>query len=134
MRKIFCVRSKRGFGGRHCRGGVCRATDTTPHEVLATAVHGLRGDAQPLQGRGGPDPWRIRRLLSDRGGGSRSRPVLRWRLSGGTARRSRGAPRVDLTASTAEAVARASYGKLVAFLAARTRDVAAAEDALADAF
>ena len=37
-------------------------------------------------------------------------------------------------AATAEAVARASYGKLVAFLAARTRDVAAAEDALAEAF
>jgi RNA polymerase sigma-70 factor (ECF subfamily) len=35
---------------------------------------------------------------------------------------------------TAEAVARGSYGKLVAFLSARTRDVAAAEDALADAF
>jgi RNA polymerase sigma-70 factor (ECF subfamily) len=35
---------------------------------------------------------------------------------------------------TAEAVARGSYGKLVAFLAARTRDVAAAEDALAEAF
>ncbi|HZD19443.1 MAG TPA: DUF6596 domain-containing protein [Burkholderiales bacterium] len=35
---------------------------------------------------------------------------------------------------TAEAVARASYGKLVAYLAARTRDVAAAEDALAEAF
>ncbi len=34
----------------------------------------------------------------------------------------------------AEAVARASYGKLVAYLAARTRDVAGAEDALADAF
>jgi RNA polymerase sigma-70 factor, ECF subfamily len=34
----------------------------------------------------------------------------------------------------AEAVARQSYGKLVALLAARTRDVAAAEDALADAF
>lgn len=34
----------------------------------------------------------------------------------------------------AAAVARRSYGKLVAFLAARTRDVAAAEDALADAF
>lgn len=34
----------------------------------------------------------------------------------------------------AEAVARRSYGKLVAFLAARTRDVAAAEDALSDAF
>ncbi len=37
-------------------------------------------------------------------------------------------------AEAAEAVARRSYGKLVAFLAARTGDVAAAEDALADAF
>jgi RNA polymerase sigma-70 factor (ECF subfamily) len=36
--------------------------------------------------------------------------------------------------AAAEAVARRSYGKLVAFLAARTRDVAAAEDALGDAF
>ena len=36
--------------------------------------------------------------------------------------------------STADAVARRSYGKLVAFLAARTRDVAQAEDALAEAF
>lgn len=35
---------------------------------------------------------------------------------------------------TAEAVARRSYGKLVAFLAARTGDVAAAEDALSEAF
>jgi RNA polymerase sigma-70 factor (ECF subfamily) len=31
-------------------------------------------------------------------------------------------------------VARRSYGKLVAFLAARTRDVATAEDALSEAF
>ncbi|HET8699905.1 MAG TPA: DUF6596 domain-containing protein [Gammaproteobacteria bacterium] len=36
--------------------------------------------------------------------------------------------------STADAVARRSYGKLVAFLAARSRDVAAAEDALSEAF
>ena len=35
---------------------------------------------------------------------------------------------------TAEAVARQSYGKLVAFLAARTGDVAGAEDALSEAF
>jgi RNA polymerase sigma-70 factor (ECF subfamily) len=35
---------------------------------------------------------------------------------------------------TADAVARRSYGKLVAFLSARTRDVAAAEDALSEAF
>jgi len=36
--------------------------------------------------------------------------------------------------TTAEAVARQSYGKLVALLAARMRDVAEAEDALSDAF
>jgi predicted RNA polymerase sigma factor len=36
--------------------------------------------------------------------------------------------------ATAEAVARTSYGKLVAFLAARTHDVASAEDALSEAF
>jgi RNA polymerase sigma-70 factor (ECF subfamily) len=36
--------------------------------------------------------------------------------------------------SVAERVARESYGRLVAFLAARTRDVAGAEDALAEAF
>jgi len=35
---------------------------------------------------------------------------------------------------TAEMVARGSYGKLVAFLAARSRDVAGAEDALSEAF
>src|SRR5471032_2367825 len=35
---------------------------------------------------------------------------------------------------TAQAVARRSYGKLVAILAARTRDVASAEDALSEAF
>jgi RNA polymerase sigma-70 factor (ECF subfamily) len=35
---------------------------------------------------------------------------------------------------TAEAVARRSYGKLIAFLAASTRDVTAAEDALSEAF
>ena len=37
-------------------------------------------------------------------------------------------------AAAAERVARESYGRLLAMLAARTRDVAAAEDALADAF
>jgi len=36
--------------------------------------------------------------------------------------------------SMVDTVARRSYGKLVAFLAARTRDVAAAEDALSEAF
>ena len=36
--------------------------------------------------------------------------------------------------ATAEAVARRSYGKLIAYLSARTRDVAGAEDALSEAF
>ena len=40
----------------------------------------------------------------------------------------------DVAAKAAERVARESYGRLIAFLAARTRDVAAAEDALGDAF
>jgi len=41
---------------------------------------------------------------------------------------------IDEATKAAERVARESYGRLVAFLAARTHDVAAAEDALGDAF
>ncbi|MDP3823358.1 MAG: sigma factor [Burkholderiales bacterium] len=44
-----------------------------------------------------------------------------------------GAP-ASAAAAAAETAARRSYGKLVAYLSARTRDVAAAEDALAAAF
>jgi RNA polymerase sigma-70 factor (ECF subfamily) len=40
----------------------------------------------------------------------------------------------DAARRAAEAAARGSYGRLVAILAARTRDIAAAEDALAEAF
>lgn len=36
--------------------------------------------------------------------------------------------------SAAESSARASYGRLLAILAARSRDIAASEDALAEAF
>jgi RNA polymerase sigma-70 factor, ECF subfamily len=43
-------------------------------------------------------------------------------------------PALSAASAAAERVARQSYGKLVAFLAARTRDVAGAEDALAQAF
>ncbi len=41
---------------------------------------------------------------------------------------------MDASRLAAEAAARRSYGKLVAYLSARTHDVAGAEDALADAF
>jgi hypothetical protein len=41
---------------------------------------------------------------------------------------------VEHAHKTAERVARESYGRLLAFLVVRTRDVAGAEDALADAF
>jgi RNA polymerase sigma-70 factor, ECF subfamily len=40
----------------------------------------------------------------------------------------------DVARAAAEAAARRSYGKLIAFLSARTRDVAGAEDALSEAF
>jgi RNA polymerase sigma-70 factor, ECF subfamily len=40
----------------------------------------------------------------------------------------------QLAIDTAQRVARESYGKLIAFLAKRTRDVAAAEDAMSEAF
>ena len=40
----------------------------------------------------------------------------------------------DIARRTAEAAARDSYGRLLAFLAARARNIAACEDALADAF
>jgi RNA polymerase sigma-70 factor (ECF subfamily) len=45
-----------------------------------------------------------------------------------------GASAAERARAAAEAVARRSYGKLVALLAARTRDLAAAEDALSEAF
>ena len=44
------------------------------------------------------------------------------------------APATPEAAAAAAAAARHSYGKLMAWLSARTRDVAAAEDALAEAF
>lgn len=43
-------------------------------------------------------------------------------------------PRAEDARETAEALARRSYGKLVAYLAVRSGDVAGAEDALSDAF
>jgi RNA polymerase sigma-70 factor (ECF subfamily) len=55
-------------------------------------------------------------------------------IGGGQARKSDAQAQGDDARTTADAVARRSYGKLVAFLAARTRDVAAAEDALLEAF
>jgi RNA polymerase sigma-70 factor (ECF subfamily) len=44
------------------------------------------------------------------------------------------AARTDAARQAAERTARTSYGRLVAYLAARNRDIAGAEDALADAF
>lgn len=44
------------------------------------------------------------------------------------------APEARAAADAAESAARRSYGKLIAFLAARNRDVAGAEDALSEAF
>src|SRR4029077_6693249 len=87
------------------------------------------------------------RLLHRRRARSGRRNLLGDALSRRQSRRCRSAADLDRVRSiampgesdqqareTAEAVARRSYGKLVAFLAGRTRDVPAAEDALSDAF
>src|SRR5262249_21665969 len=84
----------------------------------------------------------------DRRARSRRRAVVGGPLSGREPRRDGSTPdlgNVDRNAAmprandehawaTAEAAVRRSYGKLVAYLAGRTRDVAGAEDALSDAF
>src|ERR1700726_5029231 len=72
------------------------------------------------------------------------RPIMEWwkcarsgtcRLTGPfRGKQSMNACTGDEARNTAEAVARRSYGKLVAFVAARSRDLAAAEDALSEAF
>src|SRR5579863_3215000 len=65
---------------------------------------------------------------------ARAPAMVRWR-SGRCAKCEAAMREGDENArATAEAVARRSYGKLVAFLAARTRDLAGAEDALSEAF
>ena len=66
--------------------------------------------------RHGPRPW------------AASQPLAARRSVDGSPSSDEG------VSAAAEAAARRSYGKLVAFLASRTRDVAAAEDALSAAF
>src|SRR5262249_56339464 len=60
----------------------------------------------------------------------------RWRCARWTWRPRRGSwhpDRMGDARGTVEAVARASYGRLLAYLSSETRDVAGAEDALGDA-
>src|ERR1700674_2241454 len=80
--------------------------------------------------------WRGRRAVRRRGmGWSRCGRCGTWGRRAAPRRRRMNRYEGDEQArSTAEAVARRSYGKLVAFLAAPTRDVASAEDALSEAF
>src|SRR6185312_15615304 len=67
-----------------------------------------------------------------------ARSGSRWRAkrapSSPVPRDDAGRMSVDATHRAVEQAARESYGRLLAFLAARTRDVATAEDALAEAF
>src|SRR5262249_59146814 len=85
------------------------------------------------------DQGAARRLLHRRGEGSRRGDRLGGALPGCRLRRGGGSAAVaddGLTGARVEAerVARESYGRLLAFLASRTHDVAVAEDALPDAF
>src|SRR5437868_9739773 len=95
-------------------------------------------------------PRTARRLLPDRDTRSRCGAVLGGTLPGREPRRDRGTTDLGNVSwdaahlmlreghrdarDAAERTARQSYGKLVAFLAHRLRDVTAAEDALAEAF
>src|SRR5262245_42703865 len=104
----------------------------------AAGLGGGNGARDQRQGDGAErafcrDQGAARGLLSDRGPRPRERALLGAAQSHRVARRGRGASRLGVE-ETAEAVARRSYGKLVAILAARTRDVAGAEDALSEAF
>ncbi len=65
---------------------------------------------------------------------SKSAPSGRCRLRPWRQEDAQQAQQAQQAKTAAERVARESYGKLVAFLAARTRDLAGAEDALSDAF
>src|SRR5690606_4856562 len=123
--------------------------------------HGHQPQTEGRQAPGTGWPLRrhqgaARRLLHHRRSRPRRSPGVgvalshsRWRR--GQAQPADRAPRQDpgrgrveaqlVTGSVAEAVneaveraARDSYGRLLAFLSARTRDIAAAEDALSDAF
>ena len=111
----------------------------------ATTVRVADGKTQGARRPLCRDQGAARRLLPDRRARPRRGARLGGALPGRRARHDRGAAdladvvgdarRAEQRARAApKPVARQSYGKLVAFLAARTRDVAAAEDALADAF
>src|SRR5262249_50293193 len=100
-------------------------------------AHGRRcaeGARRPLR----RDEGAARRGFPPRRGRSRRRPPLGGTLPRRAGRRGRGAAGLDDVSEAArraaEGAARQSYGKLVAYLAARTGDVATAEDALSDAF
>jgi hypothetical protein len=62
------------------------------------------------------------------------RPSATAFVDGAWARTASVGQRADSVAHAAELAARDSYGKVLALLAASTRDIGAAEDALADAF
>src|SRR3954447_27072499 len=118
--------------------GLCRRAEEGRGAGRQSRPAADLGGAHRAQGRGAR--WPVRRderaacgLLPARGAGLGGGARLGEAPSQRAVWRGGSATGVDV-AATAEAVARASYGKLVAFLAARTRDVAAAEDALAEAF
>src|SRR5262249_27392410 len=120
-----------GADGRRRHGRGCRP---------AAAAFGYHGAAAGRQAAGAGRPLRRgegagRRLLRRRRAESRPGPRVGGEVPCRVERRRRGAaePR-HVSHQAAELAARASYGKLVAYLSAWSRDVAAAEDALGDAF
>src|SRR5579862_8400441 len=82
----------------------------------------------------GPDAVRARSTAPSRSARSGSHATDRSDTMGRLRESATTAGAVDHAYNAAERAARESYGRLLALLAVRTRDVAGAEDALADAF
>jgi RNA polymerase sigma-70 factor, ECF subfamily len=119
---------------------VLRGANRLRPTSAATAVRIANGERRIIDGPLRRNQGTACRLLPDRRAPSRCRARLGRALSWCEIRHHRGAAGlgdVNDTAAAhraAEHAARQSYGKLVAWLAARNRDVAAAEDALSEAF
>ena len=126
------------------QAGALRGANRLQPTGTATTVRVANGKTQVLERPLCRNQGATRRLLHDRRGRHGCGAVLGRALSGREPRRHRSSADLgdvvvacedDLPAvRAAEAAARQSYGKLVAFLAARTRDMAGAEDALSEAF
>ena len=130
------------------KAGVLKGKNRLQESASATTVRVADGKSQVLDGPYVETKEQLGGYLSHRGARSRCRDLVGRSLSRRQPRQRRSASDLVLRMSEpaqptggdgqargmADAVARRSYGKLVALLAARTGDLNGAEDALSEAF